>query len=47
MGHCDFKTTLRYADYAPAAHGGALVNAAFGTGINSGINLSASGSKTG
>jgi integrase len=34
MGRRDLKTTLRYADYAPAAHEGALVNAAFGAGIN-------------
>ena len=29
MGHRDYKTTLIYADYAPAANEAALVNAAF------------------
>jgi len=29
MGHRDYKTTLIYADYAPAANEVALVNAAF------------------
>jgi integrase len=29
MGHRDFKTTLRYADYAPSAHEGEQVNRAF------------------
>lgn len=29
MGHRDFKTTLIYADYAPAANEADLVNAAF------------------
>jgi hypothetical protein len=41
MGHRDFKTTLRYADYAPSAHEAEQVNRAFAqAGINSGINLS-------
>jgi integrase len=42
MGHRDFKTTLIYADYAPAANEAQLVNAAFarGASINSSINLS-------
>lgn len=30
MGHRDYKTTLIYADYAPAANEAELVNAAFG-----------------
>jgi hypothetical protein len=29
MGHRDFKTTLIYADYAPNAHEGEMVEAAF------------------
>ena len=29
MGHRDFKTTLIYADYSPAANEADLVNAAF------------------
>ena len=32
MGHRDFKTTLIYADYAPAANEADLVNAAFALG---------------
>ena len=42
MGHRDFKTTLIYADYAPAANEAELVNAAFaqGASINLSINLS-------
>ena len=42
MGHRDFKTTLIYADYAPAANEAQLVNAAFarGASINLSINLS-------
>ncbi len=45
MGHRDFKTTLIYADYAPAANEADLVNAAFarGASINLSINLSKSG----
>jgi integrase len=44
MGHRDYKTTLIYADYAPAANEAELVNAAFGReGINEGIKLSATG----
>ena len=39
MGHRDFKTTLIYADYAPSAHEGEMVEAAF-AGTNSGTNLS-------
>ena len=44
MGHRDFKTTLIYADYAPAANEADLVNAAFarGASINLSINLSKS-----
>jgi len=42
MGHKDIQTTQRYADYAPSAHEAALVAAAFGQGINRGINLSES-----
>ncbi len=44
MGHRDFKTTLIYADYAPAANEAELVNAAFarGASINLSINLSKS-----
>ena len=44
MGHRDFKTTLIYADYAPAANEVELVNAAFarGASINLSINLSKS-----
>jgi integrase len=41
MGHADFTTTLRYADYAPAqAQGAAYAAAAFGAGTNAGTNLS-------
>ncbi|MGO9973716.1 MAG: tyrosine-type recombinase/integrase [Solirubrobacteraceae bacterium] len=42
MGHRDFKTTLIYADYAPAANEAEFVNAAFarGASINLSINLS-------
>jgi hypothetical protein len=45
MGHRDFKTTLIYADYAPAANEAELVNAAFarGASINLSINLSETG----
>jgi hypothetical protein len=44
MGHRDYKTTLIYADYAPAANEAELVNAAFGRGgIKEGIKLSATG----
>ncbi len=47
MGHRDFKTTLVYADYQPGEGEAALVERAFGeAGINSGINLSTSGSKS-
>jgi hypothetical protein len=44
MGHRDFKTTLIYADYAPAANEAELVNAAFarGASIDLSINLSKS-----
>lgn len=31
MGHRDYKTTLIYADYAPASNEVELVNAAFST----------------
>jgi hypothetical protein len=41
MGHRDYKTTLIYADYAPAANEAELVNAAFGRkGIDEGIKQS-------
>ena len=42
LGHRDFKTTLIYADYAPAANEAEIVNAAFapGASINLSINLS-------
>ena len=33
MGHRDYKTTLIYADYAPAADEAELVNAAFGASL--------------
>jgi integrase len=48
MGHRDFKTTLIYADYAPAANEAQLVNAAFarGASINLSINLSKSESNS-
>ena len=48
MGHRDYKTTLIYADYAPAANEAALVNAAFAreVSINLSINLSESGDKS-
>ena len=41
MGHRDFKTTLIYADYAPATNEAQLVNAAFSASasINLSINL--------
>jgi hypothetical protein len=38
MGHRDFKTTLIYADYAPAGNEAEIVNAAFARGAS--INLS-------
>jgi hypothetical protein len=38
MGHRDYKTTLIYADYAPAGNEADLVNAAFSS-INSSIIL--------
>jgi integrase len=40
MGHREFKTTLRYADYAPDPGEAQLVERAFGAGTNSGTNLS-------
>ena len=40
MGHRDFKTTLIYADYAPSAHEGEMVERAFAAGTKSGTNLS-------
>ena len=47
MGHSDLTTTLRYADYSPdQAQGARFAEAAFGAGIKSGINLSATGDKT-
>lgn len=44
MGHRDFKTTLIYADYAPAANEAELIDAAFAgaASINLSINLSTS-----
>ena len=43
MGHRDFATTLRYADYAPdLARAAAIAERAFGAGINPGINPSES-----
>ncbi len=47
LGHCDFKTTLVYADYQPSEHEAALVERAFGAGSNSGSNLSTTGSNSG
>ncbi|MGZ6589504.1 MAG: hypothetical protein ACXVHX_35215, partial [Solirubrobacteraceae bacterium] len=44
MGHRDFKTTLIYADYAPAANEADLVNPAFSFAAT---NLSTNFSKTG
>lgn len=42
MGHKDYKTTEVYADFAPdPSQGAMLAERAFGAGINSGINLSA------
>jgi integrase len=48
MGHRDFKTTLIYADYAPAANEAEIVNAAFarGASINLSINLSKTASNS-
>ena len=48
MGHRDFKTTLIYADYAPAKNEAEIVNAAFarGASINLSINLSKSASNS-
>ena len=47
MGHADLSTTLRYADYAPdQSQGARYAEAAFGAGIKSGINLSATEDKT-
>jgi integrase len=48
MGHRDFKTTLIYADYAPAENEAEIVNAAFarGASINLSINLSESASNS-
>jgi integrase len=47
MGHADLTTTLRYADYSPdQAQGARYAEAAFGAGINSGINLSTSEHKS-
>jgi integrase len=40
LGHRDFKTTLRYADYAPSAHEGEMVERAFALGSNLGSILS-------
>lgn len=48
MGHRDFKTTLIYADYAPAANEAELVDAAFAraASINLSINLSTTADKS-
>ena len=40
MGHRDFKTTLIYADYAPSAHEGEMVERAFGRGLIRGLKTS-------
>ena len=40
MGHRDFKTTLIYADYAPAAHETEMAERAFARGTNRGTELS-------
>jgi integrase len=40
MGHRDFSTTLRYADYQPAAGEAALVERAFGAGTETGTEVS-------
>jgi integrase len=40
MGHRDFKTTLIYADYAPSAHEGEMVERAFAAGTRAATNLS-------
>jgi hypothetical protein len=40
MGHCDFKTTLIYADYQPSAHEAELVQRAFARRSNLRSNLS-------
>src|SRR5207253_3256229 len=42
MGHADYKTTLIYAAYAPAAHEAALIDRAFARGSVRGSNLSES-----
>jgi hypothetical protein len=39
MGHGDFKTTLIYADYAPAAHENEMAERAFARGTNPGTNF--------
>ena len=39
MGHRDFRTTLVYADYAPSSHEAALVEAAFGSAGDVGIDV--------
>jgi hypothetical protein len=47
MGHRDFKTTLIYADYAPAAYEADLVNAAFSlASTNLSTNLSETASNS-
>jgi hypothetical protein len=45
MGHRDYKTTLIYPDYAPAANEAALVNAAFAREVS--IRLSTNLSERG
>jgi hypothetical protein len=44
MGHRDYKTTLIYADYAPAANEAALVNAAFAPEVSTNLSESDSNS---
>jgi integrase len=47
MGHRDYATTLIYADFAPdPARGAAFAARAFGSGINSGINVSVGGTNS-
>ena len=47
MGHPSHQTTELYADFAPdASQGARWAETAFGTGTNSGTNLSATEDKT-
>jgi integrase len=41
MGHRDYKTTLIYADYAPAGNEVGLVNTAFSLGSSAGASHTA------